>query len=422
MSHHQLFEWEARRFDAPNAIPVREADLLMKAAQAPSARLKGKPKTFDHGRDAFTAQHLVGIVAAAGTSCEILPKVDRDAPGDAPQLRRQLVRMLAVAHDLPAADDAATSVDLQNETLLEILIARFVAMLDKALRRGMPRAYRQHQEDLPALRGTLDITRQFSTLAASPHRLACRYDEFTADIALNQILKAAVARLRQLARSRANRRALTDLALLYADVTNVPAVALAWQEVVAGRSNTSWMPLIRLARLILGDRFQNSAHGGADGFALLFDMNALFERYVEKLLGPIASAEGWLMKPQSGGNSCLHPEDGTNALFATYPDIQLLRGGCVGMIVDTKWKTLIDPTCDPKMDVKQNDIYQMMAYAQLYDCENVVLLYPHHSGLTSAMPVRHRIAAPDGRTTLTIASIDLTNHGSARHALSRLPW
>lgn len=417
MAHHRLFEWEARRFDADDPIPVREAEALARAARAPAARLKGRPAAFDHGRDTFSARNLVGIVAAAGTSCEILPKVDGEAEGDAGQLRRQLVRMLGVAYDLPVADDVATGVDVQDETLLEILISRFVGLLGEAVRRGLPRAYRERAEDLPSLKGRLNVTRQFTTLAASPHRLACRYDEFTADILLNQIIKAAVGRLLRLARSRANQRLLAELALVYADVSDVPPVAIAWEGIVADRGNVRWMALVRLARLILGNRYQNSAHGAAEGFALLFDMNALFESFVEKLLKPLASAGGWRMKAQGGGLSCLHPDDGADPLFATYPDMQLLRDGRVRRIVDTKWKRLVDRSRDPKMEVRQSDVYQMMAYAQLYECEDVVLLYPHHPGLVSPTPVMHRLVSAQGRVRLTVATVDLTSLASARSGL-----
>ena len=420
MTHHQLFEWEARRFDAEDAIPVREAELLTKAARAPSARLKGRPRTFDHGREAFAAQHLVGVVAASGTSCEILPKVDRDAPGDTKQLRRQLIRMLGVAYDLPVADDAATGVDVQSETLLEVLITRFVALLLEILHQGLPRSYRRDTDDLPSLRGRLDITRQFTTLAASPHRLACIFDEFTADVPLNQVVKAAIARLRRLARGPANQKRLDELTLVYADVSSIPPVALAWREIVADRSNTRWMLLVRLAKLILGDRFQNSAHGGSEGFALLFDMNALFELYVEKLIRPLASAEGWQMTSQGGGRSCLYPDDGAMPIFSTFPDIQLLRQGQVHRIIDTKWKRLADRASDPKMEIKQQDIYQMMAYGQLYNCQDLFLLYPHHGGLSFHTPARHYIAGAGGRNKLTIATVDLASHSAARTCLQQL--
>ena len=415
VSHHQLFEWERRRFDADDAIPVCEAERLVRAAIEPARRLKGAQRPFDFGRDALTAQNLVGIVAVGDTSCEILPKVDRHASGDARALRHQLIGMLGVAHDLPIADDAATTLDTQNHTLIEVLIARFASLAHDAVRRGMPRAYVAHEEDLPALRGRLDVTRQFTTLAATPHRLSCRYDEFSDNIALNQVIKAAIHRLRRLARSHSNQRSLAELLLIYADVSDVPAAMLRWDRIVPDRINLRWQGLLRLSKLILGDRFQNSAAGGADGFSLLFDMNALFERYVARLLDPIATNFGVRLRAQGGRQPCLYPETGENALFETEPDLRLLRrDGRVAVVLDTKWKAL---TVDRNMGVKEADIYQMMAYAQIYDCGALVLLYPHHAGLTAQMPAHHRIARIDGPVRLTIASIDVTSHARARAEL-----
>lgn len=420
--HHQLFEWERRRFDADDAVPVIAAEALVRAAAAPAKRLGGQ--AFDFGREALTARNLVGMVTAGGTSCEILPKIDREAPGrreDAPLLRHQLVQMLAVAHDVPIADDAATLLNTQRHTLLEVLIGRFCRLAGEAVRRGVPRSYIAHEEDLPALRGRLDATRQFTTLAATPHRLACRYDEFSDDIAFNQVMKAAIIRLRRLARSHANQRTLAKLALVYAGVTEVPTAMLRWDRIVPDRTNARWQGLLRLARLILGDRFQNGAAGAADGFALLFDMNVLFERYVARLLEPVAAAAGLTTRAQGGFRHCLYPEQLGDPLFATDPDLRLLdRDGRVALVVDTKWKRLTDAASDRKRGIKEADLYQVMAYARLYAYETLVLLYPHHAGLVSPLPAHHRVAKADGPTRLTIASVDVTSHAAARSGLASL--
>ena len=285
---------------------------------------------------------------------------------------------------------------------------------------GFPRFYVAHADELPTLRGRLYFRRQFTTLAANPQPLACRYDEFSDDIPLNQVMKAVVTRLVQLARSAASRRALAELALVYADVTAVPPFALPWNAIVPDRSNARWQALVRLAKLILGSDFQTTAHGAADGFVLLFDMNALFERYVEKLLDCLAPVYGWQLTAQGGARHCLYQEDGSDALFSTFPDIQLTRDGRIGAVLDTKWKRLVDPSRDRKMDASQADIYQLMAYAQLYESERLVLLYPHHGGLHSPMPIHHRIARRDGKVRLTIATVDVTSHEAARMGLRRL--
>ena len=420
MAHHQLYEWEARPLgEGEGAISPVEAERLVRAAAGPAARIKDR--AFEFRRDALVAQNLVGLVVSSGTSCEILPKVDRHAPGgDAAGLRNQLIRMLAIAHDLPIADDAATAVSTQQHDLLEILIARFTDLLSEAVRRGIPRAYVPHADDLPALRGRLDILRQFTTLATSPQRLACRYDEFSDDIVLNQAMKAAITRLRQLARSTANVRALTELALVYCDVPAVSPAALRWDRIVPDRTNARWQMPLRLARLILGNEFQNSTSGNTDGFALLFNMYTLFERYIEKLLAPIAVSAGWQMVAQGGFRNCLYPEDGAPALFRTKPDLHLVRDGHIGLVIDAKWKCLLDRGTDAKMGVKEADLHQMITYARLYECPSLVLLYPRHAGLAAAMPVHYQLAGMGDATQLTITAIDLASHATSRADLASI--
>ena len=196
---------------------------------------------------------------------------------------------------------------------------------------------------------------------------------------------------------------------------------LRWDRIVPDRTNSRWQGLLRLARLILGDRFQNTAAGAADGFALLFDMNVLFERYVARLLVPIAAAAGLTARAQGGCRPCLYPEQLGQPLFETEPDVRLVGDdGRIALVIDTKWKCLIDTTVARKRGVKEADLYQMMAYAQLYECESLVLLYPHHPGLTSPLPAHHRVAKADGPIRLTIASVDVASHAAARSGLAEI--
>lgn len=59
-------------------------------------------------------------------------------------------------------------------------------------RRGMPRRYTLLDDDLPPLRGSPDIPRQFARHLASPGSLACHYDELFEDIALSRIMNRVV--------------------------------------------------------------------------------------------------------------------------------------------------------------------------------------------------------------------------------------
>ena len=95
------------------------------------------------------------------------------------------------------------------------------------------------------------------------------------------------------------------------------------------------------------------------GFSLLFEMSALFEEYVARMLSHALAGTGRQVVAQGGRLYCLKTYEGAR-LFQTKPDIVVKRGG-VEQVIDTKWKRISRRTEDPKQGVAQADIYQMMA-------------------------------------------------------------
>jgi 5-methylcytosine-specific restriction enzyme subunit McrC len=75
----------------------------------------------------------------------------------------------------------------------------------------MPRHYVEREDDLRALRGRLDITRQFTVHAARPDRLACRFDSLENDTPLMRVMKACVVMLSRHARGLETQRLLAEL-------------------------------------------------------------------------------------------------------------------------------------------------------------------------------------------------------------------
>lgn len=357
------------------------------------------------GRRDLRAAQVVGVLVADGCALEILPKIDNLDNGG---IRRQLVHMLAVTHELDVSAGALTTLDWQRDDLVEILIRLFARMLTEAVRRGMPRRYIDQQDDLAVLRGRLDATRQFTRLVASPQTLACRFDTLSTDIALNQIMKATVLRLLGLARSAETRRTLRELAFAYADVSHAPVGPLRFDSVTLDRTNARWQNLLALARLLLQGRFQTTSGGMTTGFSLLFQMHGLFEEYVAKMLGRVMKGSGQRVVAQGGLLHCLEDSVSGARRFRTKPDILVKRETSTNLVLDTKWKRLAPFWEDAKQGVSQSDVYQMMAYGQLYQCAKLLLLYPHHSRLDEepGLLSRHRIIGSDSE--LLIGSIDLT--------------
>lgn len=425
MPAYTLREWDKLVIgDGEGQIPVHHANRLAGlAARSPFAG-RGGAGVIEYGRHALRARGIVGILAAGDASLEILPKIDV-APGETPnrqnaEIRKRLVHMLAIALDLKIDLGVITDLAWQRETLLEILIRIFCDKLTTALRKGMPRRYVEREEALPTLRGQLDIIRQFTRHAVNPARLACRFDLLSEDTPLNQIMKAAIAHLSSFSRRSANQRRLRELAFVYADISDVSVSSLRWDEVVIDRTNRSWKELFAMARLFLQDRHQTTTGGGGQGTAMLFEMNALFEEFVGRLVARALVGTMLTVSLQGGRLFCLSAQDSKRGLFQTKPDILIRRGGEITHVIDTKWKRIAGRIDDPKQGVSQADVYQMMAYAQLYHAPRLTLLYPHHPGLgpEDRVHARHRITGH--ATILETASLDVSNSNDILTRLRRL--
>lgn len=415
MIRRSVREWDYIPIEepGPGSFSRAAADRVVECAAAVrSAGLDGERILVNHPKK-LRAQQVVGVIAADDVTLEILPKIDGNESDAA--ARRSLVHMLAAVLDLDIVDGGLTDLGWQRDDMLEILIRLFCDRLFEALHRGLPRRYVPHDDDLAALRGRLDVKRQFTVLAASPQRLACRFDELSADIALNQIMKAAVTTLAKVARAPENQRRLAELSFAFADITAVPVKALPWHQVVIDRSNRSWAQLLSLAKLLLGERFQTTSTGDARGFSLLFEMNKLFEEFVGRSLARALAGTGFEVRLQGPRGYALADLHTGQNRFATKPDITITSRGAPVLVIDTKWKRLKGAIDDPKYGVGQADVYQMMAYAHVYQCERLLLLYPHHGGLGSeaaGLTCVHQINGTDD-SRIAVATLSLSNPKAA---------
>lgn len=425
MISRSVLEWGSLPYgEGAGEIPTWAADRL--AAIARQSRLGGESgsRILTLGRNSMRVGQVVGIVTAEGCTLEILPKIDSaaSAEGEVERglVRRRLVHLLAVALDMEIDGGTMTDIGWQKHSLLEILIRLFSTKLADAVRQGMPRRYLHCHDDLRALRGRLDVGRQFTALAVNPSKLACRYDELSTDTALNQIMKATIGRLSRIAQTTGNQRRLAELAFSYADVSAVPVSALSWQDVQLDRTNSRWKDLVALAKFLLGDRFQTTSTGTQSGFSLLFEMNTLFEQYVGRMMRKALTGSGLSVHLQGGRMYCLEAADDGRRVFQTKPDILIKRGAECVHVIDAKWKRISPRIEDQKQGVSQGDVYQMMAYGQIYRCDQLTLLYPHHGGLVNSPGQQSSHFVEGTRSRLATASVDITDGRAVKALLKAL--
>ena len=319
-------------------------------------------------------------------------------------MRRSLTRMLAIALGLPVVERESSSMDTQRENLLEILVGVFVDRLLVAVRQGLPLRYQRLEDDLPVLRGKLDIRRQLLRHDTRANRLACAYDELSVDTPLNRVLSATVRRLSGITRNAANRRRLGELTARFEPVGESGNPLR--EPVLLDRTNVAFHRLHALARMFLAGDWQSTMIGGNEGFALLFAMNDLFELYVGRSLQIVLGPQSVRLQRQDryALEAC------NRGIFRLKPDIVVNDD----IVIDTKWKRLLPE--ESKLGVRESDVYQMLAYARAYRAKHLVLLYPWHEALPRTGMCR-RWQVSGSRTTLDIAAVDVS---SPKHTQSML--
>ena len=386
----RLTEWSSRRVELN--LDVRRA-LSEAAAQWKSAhRLNALPLEWG-GADGLTlsAKQWVGVVEVEGARVEIYPKLDRAllegaAPDEAiaDSTLRALLPLLEAAQfgDWVETGDAALGeTQLSFVDVWALLLGRHLSV---ELRRGVVSQYQHQRDDLPGVRGKIAVSRQVGALFNRMDRIACEWDEFSADTPFNRLLKCACLEMRKRARHPVARGLLGDCAWMLDEVATVaPAVALRQTErLIWTRGAQRYRASFELARRLLAGISPELEGGAANSWAFLVDMNAVFEGFcraaLEAKLGVCVDEQvnlGTLFREQNRVHQIAD-------FVWTYRNAR--------WIGDAKWKLLGDKT--PQIEetefvkagaISPADARQLSVYALLLrEQENLaavpatVLLYP----------------------------------------------
>ena len=305
------------------------------------------------------ARNYVGVLQTkSGLTIEILPKIaDKN---DAERSKAIFIKMLRTLKKFPFKSSNLASLKTQNLPLLEIFISMFLCEL-KALvkKKGVKSDYVALEENLNFLKGKLNINEQIKRNSIHKERFYVRYSEFLSDIKINRIIKTTLKFLYKKSNSSKNQQKIRELLFIFDEVSECEDYKNFFAKLVINRQVKHYEQTLLWCKIfLLGNSF--TPHKGDDlGFALLFDMNALFESYV-----------GNFIKKSFPGTILQHSEKHlveNPKSFKLRPDI-FLKGK---FIADTKWKIV-----KSKDDISQADLYQLYAYGKKHECDKLHLIYP----------------------------------------------
>ena len=141
--------------------------------------------TLTEGLFDIVAARKVGAVGVGDRQIIVRPKIT--------DLNR-LLFMLGYARNPQVWRDEPIRVDPADE-LLPAVAEAFARLASRAVEQGLLQGYRTITNGLPVLRGRVLAGEQMSRYYGLPVPIAVQYDDFTVDIAENQLLAMATLRL-----------------------------------------------------------------------------------------------------------------------------------------------------------------------------------------------------------------------------------
>ena len=315
------------------------------------------------------ARNYVGVLQTkGGLTIEILPKIADKT--DAERSRAVFIKMLRALKNFPFKSSNLASLKTQNLPLLEIFISMFLCELEALVKKGIKSDYVALEENLNFLKGKLNINEQIKRNSVHKERFYVGYNEFLSDIKINRIIKTTLKFLYKKSNFNKNQQKIRELLFMFDEVSTCDDYKNFFEKLIINRQVKHYEQTLLWCKIfLLGNSF--TPHKGDDlAFALLFDMNALFESYV-----------GDFIKKSFPSTILQHSEKHlieAPKSFKLKPDI-FLEGE---FIADTKWKIIRQDIneSEKKYKISQADLYQLYAYGKKHECSKLYLIYPKIDG------------------------------------------
>lgn len=314
------------------------------------------------GRAEITASSWVGVVRFSNLDIRIVPKLVGD--------ELNVLRMIAFASgvDVLRRLPNLRALPPSGEDFLQLVCMLLAEESEWVLRQGLLRDYRMVEESVGVLRGRLMLREQYLRRFGRLDILDCRYDEYDGDTPENQLLTAALGAARYLVQGHELSLRISRLAAIWSEVCSPQVLDPRWytDRIHYTRRNRHYEVGHTLALLLLhhfgfSDVF-DSRPGEVKTF--LVDMNSLFERFVERLLGEALRGTHLRVSIQSPLSGVIRDDSKGRTYARVRPDLVITHPQDNRRIpIDVKYK---------RYDIKKistSDIYQTFLYAYVLGAE-----------------------------------------------------
>jgi 5-methylcytosine-specific restriction enzyme subunit McrC len=263
------------------------------------------------------------------------------------------------------------------------LFARvFDNILGILIKRGLDKNYIEKNEKIRGIKGKIDFNRTIKSLSHLDRKFYCEFDEFSANIIPNKIIKATLKLLISSKIDRELKKSLKRKILSLSEVNDIELTNIHFRKTVIDRNNSYYQFIIQICKLIFdsttldeetGNKVFKEFFGTDKQFAALFESFVLnfYKKHLPRKKYKVKGSEiiNWDM------------EELRHELFPIMKTDITVETSDKKTIIDAKFYKDIFAYNYEKPKFHSNNLYQIYAYIKNYRNEEKktvegILLYP----------------------------------------------
>lgn len=345
------------------------------------------------GQKNIRTKDYVGTIVYKGHQLNIFPKVFKEFKDDDDRksldlqhLMHNLVKWIEYTAkiDYPYISIAA---DMENtDDLQELFVSLYVRYVKAALDRGLFFRYEEKTENLPTIRGRLDIkdyiTKKYPT--GQFGKFLCSYSTFEFDNLLNRVIKCTLKFVWNIA-TPSNQKIIRNLLNKLGEVSDQNCTPRDCDTIQLSKMQSKYKIILSMSKMFLLNKTTNYNLDTHDSFCFMFPTDLLFEGFIGGFIQSIFNedAKVTLQASEVSLVDSIRLGDQEFAQAFVMRHNILIEHKEKGMfILDTKYKEVsrfegnTDFRYDLINDINSGDLYQVLTYAVSRGLDKVYLLYP----------------------------------------------
>ncbi len=255
------------------------------------------------------------------------------------------------------------------ENIHDLLAAILSKGLAQQIKQGLYREYVAVSEDLPTVRGKINISNSAKLKMQRKQLISCEHDEYSENNRFNQIIKTTAGiLLKQPSVSEKRKAELKKELLFFANIEEIEHSAIQWDTLRFQRNNQSYKMLLNICYFVLKGLLHSDEKGNFKMASFLDEqaMCRLYERFIleyyryhyRNVLSANSTQVNW------------ETDDGIIDFLPIMQTDIMLKSGNRTLIIDAKYYTHTMQTGQyGNSTLHSNNMYQIFTYVKNQDAK-----------------------------------------------------